>query len=63
MLHEGYFNKIYNTCVTLPHILFEKIITCKHKKNHHMQEKEIKTKEGKCTKQCNHKYEICKYRK
>ena len=41
MLHEGYFNKIYNTHVALPHILFETIITCKsEKKNHHMQEKE-----------------------
>ena len=40
MLHKGYFNKIYNTHVALPHILFEKIITCKSKKNHHMQEKE-----------------------
>ena len=38
MLHEGYFNKIYNTHVALPHILFEKIITCKSKKI--MQEKE-----------------------
>ena len=42
----------------MPHILFAK--------NHHMQklknharEREIKTKEGKCTKQCNHKYKIC----
>ena len=38
MLHEEYFNKIYNTSVALPHILFEKIITCKSKKI--MKEKE-----------------------
>ena len=37
MPHEGYFNKIFNTHVALPHILFETIITCK---NHHMQENE-----------------------
>ena len=63
MPHEGYFNKIFNTHVAVPHMLLETIITCK---NHHMQkssharELEIKTKEGKkCTKQHNHKYEIC----
>ena len=50
MLHEGYFNKIFNTRVALPHILLETIITCK---NHHIQENE------KCPKQPNHKYEIC----
>ena len=38
MLNEEYFNKIYNTHVALPHILFEKIITCKKLKI--MQEKE-----------------------
>ena len=37
MPHEGYFNKIFNTCVALPHILLETIITCK---NNHMQENE-----------------------
>ena len=58
MLHKEYFNKIYNTRVALPHILFEKIVTCKSKKNH-ARKRDIKTKEGKCTKQCNHKYEIC----
>ena len=35
MPHEGYFNKIFNTRVTLPHILLETIITCNH-----MQENE-----------------------
>ena len=45
MLHEEYFNKIYNTHVALPHILFEKIITCKSKII--MQEKEINTKKKK----------------
>ena len=58
MPHEGYFNKIFNTHVALPHILLETIITCK---NHHMQENEKskQKKEKKCTKQHNHKYEIC----
>ena len=37
MPHEGYFDKIFNTRVALPHILLETIITCK---NHHMQENE-----------------------
>ena len=37
MPHEGYFNKIFNTCVALPQILLETIITCK---NNHMQENE-----------------------
>ena len=37
MPHEGYFNKIFNIRVALPHILLETIITCK---NHHMQENE-----------------------
>ena len=58
MLHEEYFNKVYNTHVALPHILFEKIITCKSKKQS-CKKKRNQTKEGKCTKQCNHKYEIC----
>ena len=58
MLHEEYFNKIYNTPVALPHILFEKSSHAKVK-NNHARKREIKTKEGKCTKQCNHKYEIC----
>ena len=31
----------------------------KVKKSSHAREREIKTKEGKHTKQCNHKYEIC----
>ena len=45
MPHEGYFNKIVNTRVALPHILLETIITCK---NHHMQENEkSKQKKGK----------------
>ena len=57
MPHEGYFNKIFNTHVALPHILLETIITCK---NNHMQENEkSKQKKEKQTKQCNHKYEIC----
>ena len=56
MPHEGYFNKIFNTRVALPHILLETIITCK---NNHMQENEkSKQKKEKNTKQCNHKYEI-----
>ena len=53
MPHEGYFNKIFNTCVALSHILLE---------NHHMQENEkSKQKKGKKTTliKCNHKYEIC----
>ena len=37
MQHKGYFNKIFNTCVALPHILLETIITCK---NHNVQENE-----------------------
>ena len=37
MPHEGYFNKIFNTCVALPNILLETIIT---DKNNHMQENE-----------------------
>ena len=58
MPHKGYFNKIFNTRVALPHILLETIITCK---NNHMQENEKskQKKEKKHTKQCNHKYEIC----
>ena len=36
MPHEGYFNKIFNTQVALPHILLKTIITCKN----HMQENE-----------------------
>ena len=36
MPHEGYFNKIFNTHVALPHILLETIIC----KNNHMQENE-----------------------
>ena len=45
MPHEGYFNKIFNTHVALPHILLETIITCK---NNHMQENE-KSKQKKGT--------------
>ena len=59
MPHEGYFNKICNTHVALPHILLETIITCK---NNHMQENEKskqKKEKKKHTKPCNHKYEIC----
>ena len=57
MPHKGYLNKIFNTHVALPHILLETIITCK---TNHMQENEkSKQKKEKCTKQCNHKYEIC----
>ena len=52
MPHEGYFNKIFNTHVALPHILLETIITCKRMRNQNKRRK-------KCTKQCNHKYEIC----
>ena len=49
--------KIFNTCVALPHILLETIITYK---NHHMQENEkSKQKKEKRTKQFIHKYEIC----
>ena len=45
MPHEGYFNKIFNSHLALPHILLETIITCK---NNHMQENEkSKKKEGK----------------
>ena len=47
MLHEEYFNKIYNTCVALPPILFEKIITCKSKKKiMHEKEKSKQKKEN-----------------
>ena len=54
MVHEGYFNKIYNICVALPHIVFEKIITCKSKK------KIITCKRKRNqNKQFSHKYEIC----
>ena len=60
MPHEGYFNKIFNTHVALPHILLETIIICK---NNHIQENEKseqkKEKKTTHTKQCNHKYEIC----
>ena len=48
MPHEGYFNKIFNTRVALPHILLEIIITCK---NNHMQENE--TNESKQKKEKN----------
>ena len=46
MLHKEYFNKIYNTQVALPHILFEKI-TCKSKKQiMHENEKSKQKKEN-----------------
>ena len=56
MPQEGYFNKIFNTRVALPHILLETIITCK--KNHMQENEKSKQKKEKHTKQCNHKYEI-----
>ena len=57
MPHKGYFNKIFNTRVALPHILLETIITCK---NNHMQENE-KSKQKKEKKTLNNVIinEIC----
>ena len=52
MPHKGYFNKIFNTCVALPHILLKTIITCKRMRNQNKRRK-------KRTKQHNHNYEIC----
>ena len=47
MPHEGYFNKIFNTRVALPHILLETIITCKH--NYIQENEKSKQKKEKKT--------------